>query len=147
IVCLIMSPRAALSCSITLRQSAHGLHYRLPRRRTPTVRLQVFLMVVVGAPLLVIGLTLTWTGAGQVPFLLGVLLTVIGLPILASCWAAWPSTWRSAAPCRRRKNQSTCRVKPRSSHCSLVRCATKTPLTSLTSPPAARLKCVNRRAV
>ena len=49
------------------------------------MRLQVFLMVVVGAPLLVIGLTLTWTGAGQVPFLLGVLLTVIGLPILA--WA------------------------------------------------------------
>src|SRR5437016_2102580 len=80
-----MSPRAALSCSITFRQSARGLHYRLPRRRTPTVRLQVFLMVVVGAPLLVIGLTLICIGAGQVPFLLGVLLTAVGLPILA--WA------------------------------------------------------------
>src|SRR5207253_10178122 len=84
ILCLIMSPRAALPCAIRLRQSRHALHYRLPRRRTPTVRLQALLMVVVGAPLLVTGLTLTWTSAGEVPFLLGVLLTVIALSIL--CW-------------------------------------------------------------
>ena len=80
-----MSPRAALPSSITVRKSPQGLHYRLPRRRTPTVRLQVLLMVIVGAPLLMIGLILTWTSAGQVPFLVGILLTVIAPSILG--WA------------------------------------------------------------
>ena len=48
------------------------------------MRLQVLLMLAVGAPLLVTGLTLIWMSAGQVAFLLGVLLTVIALSIL--CW-------------------------------------------------------------
>jgi hypothetical protein len=89
-----MSSCTPLPACIIVRPSAGGQRYRLPRRRTPTVRLQVLLMALVGAPMLVASIYLMLANLGPIPDALGFLLSVCSVTILA--WALASITCRSS---------------------------------------------------